>query len=205
VLLELRGELSVVVWKVLRAVLLHERSGDVPDLFSPDVRELLRDEIDRSVPTGETDLRDDLLAATGLLAKSGASAGRKLASHCLRISRWADAQGAPRTALEYLQAASLCDRSDARLALEIGRRCENVEQRARAESWFQRAVGLARRGEDWETYVLAHLAQGDLLAGRGVTPAALASYRRAERRAGRHGLLELHSAATKRLRPPRSA
>lgn len=193
VLQEVHGALGVVLWKVLRAVLLQARASGAPsDHRLPEsvARELV-EQVQEFIPLGAEELRAELLALVRFVAASDPSSGPEIAARCLWVKRWLDAEGSALSALEFLQAAALSDSSDARVALEIGHCCLELSQHARAESWLQRAIGLARRSDDWEAYVRAYLLQGNLLDSRGAGPAAERCYQKATRRAMRHGLDDL--------------
>jgi len=190
ILEEIRSEVGVVLWKSLRSVLLWAEfePGERKSLFDSEAPERRRQEIERSIPSAKAELRGDLAALIPAVERPDEADGDALAAACGRIASWAESSGTPLTALEFLQAASLCAPRNARLALDIGYAVRELGQPARAESWFQRALGLARQVKDWEPYVLAYLAHGRMMMGRGAYPAARQSYIKAVRRAGRQNM-----------------
>lgn len=193
ILEEIRSEVGVILWKSLRSTLLwaevepEERKG----LFDSEASQRRQQEIERSIPAAKADLRRDLTALIPAVESPAEADGEAMAEACERIATWAESSGCPRTALEFLQAGSLCAPRDASLALDVGYAVRELGQPARAESWFQRALGLARQTNDWEPYVLAYLAHGRVMMERGAFPAARESYIKAVRRAGRQNMREM--------------
>jgi hypothetical protein len=111
------------------------------------------------------------------------------------IGRWAAAAGHARSGAELFQlAASVCP-SDAEAALVAGRATRRLADYSRSEVWLQRAIGLARRAEDWRTYADGFLELGTMMRRRGNLPAARRHFKRAYRRALRAGLRDLRAQA----------
>ncbi|HEX8906037.1 MAG TPA: tetratricopeptide repeat protein, partial [Longimicrobiaceae bacterium] len=111
------------------------------------------------------------------------------------VSRWAEDHGLPRTALAFAQSAALAtpDRPGPALAVaQLARR--NAEYR-RAETWFRRALGLARRNGDARHYALASLGLGTLHRQRGDHRAARSWYSRALRISRRRSLWDVRPLA----------
>jgi tetratricopeptide (TPR) repeat protein len=109
------------------------------------------------------------------------------------MSRWAEGH-APATRLAFAQAAALARPGDPRLALSTARLARDAADSARAETWFRRAVKLAR-GKDWEAYVRAFLGLGIMYHRGGNYPAAGVVVGRALRAARRRRLRALQGEA----------
>ncbi len=195
ILEEIRSEVGVLLWKSLRSVLLWAdfETGERQGLFDSEAPDRRRQEIERSIPAAKAELKDELTALIAAVDRPDEADGDALAAACERIATWAENAGTPLTALEFLQAASLCAPRNARLALDIGYAVQGLGQPARAESWFQRALGLARQTKDWEPYVLAYLAHGRMMTEWGAYPAARQSYIKAVRRAARENMREVEA------------
>lgn len=190
VLEEFRNELGMVLWKSLRSVILwsqldaEERDG----LFEEKVAEARKSEIRATVPRGDKELREHLEGLLPVLSDPVGADPDAVGAACMGVAAWAEAQGARKSALEFIQAASLACPADPRFALAIGRSARDLTQYARAEAWFYRAVGLSRQVNDWEAYIRAYLAHGKMLLRKGALPAAERSFIKARRRATRQGL-----------------
>jgi tetratricopeptide (TPR) repeat protein len=107
---------------------------------------------------------------------------------CQRIASWAEGTNAPRTRLEFLQAAALACPSEPSYALAVGRAARDLTHYSRAEAWYQRALGLSRQVGEWEVYVRAYLSHGNMMLRRGAVPAARRSFLKGLRRSRRQGL-----------------
>jgi tetratricopeptide (TPR) repeat protein len=179
----------MLLWKSLRSVLLWADSApaDRKALFPADAGQRRLDEV-ASVLDESDELRVPLEALAEVLAAPEAAKGPELAGACHQVHCWASGADAPRTALEFLQAASLCHPAHAPYALEVGRMARAMGQNARAEAWFQRAIGMSRRAKDWVPYIQAYLDHGRILVAKGALPAARRSYIKALRRSVRQGL-----------------
>jgi tetratricopeptide (TPR) repeat protein len=190
VLEELPSELGMVIWKSLRNVLLwaqvEPRSRE--DLFVENAAERRRAEILSVIPEKESELRASLEGIVPILADSAGADPEAVALACTRLSAWAETKRSSRTALEFMQAASLACPANPRFALAVARGARDLAHYARAEAWFYRTVGLSRQVKDWETYIRAYLAHGKMLLRKGALPAAQSSFIKARRRASRQGL-----------------
>src|SRR5690606_947287 len=70
-----------------------------------------------------------------------------------------------------------------------------LNDHARAEGWFRRAVGLARQSRDWRMYSRSFSGLGNLYTRRGNLPAARRLHTRALRGARRGGMRREQAAA----------
>nr|MDQ3556918.1 tetratricopeptide repeat protein [Gemmatimonadota bacterium] len=192
VLQEVPGELGGLLWQALRAVGLwaavepSERAG----LFRPRAQEQrLADLLALSL---EPALEEPLMALGRVLGPPDGVSAEHVGLACSRIATWAQGRGAQATQTEFSRAAALAHPGDARLALAAGRAIRDQGEYPRAETWYQRAVGLARHAGDWDAYARAYIGLGKVWIARGVYPAARKSLLKAHRAAERHSL---HDAA----------
>ena len=111
------------------------------------------------------------------------------------VARWATAAGHDRTGAEFHQLAATVCPSDSVTALRAGQATRRLADYSRSEIWLQRAIGLARREEDWRTYTESFIELGTMLRRRGSIPAARRHFQRAYRRAVRAGLRDLRAKA----------
>lgn len=149
-------------------------------------------------PATESALRPPLVTIAGALSREAGVTREELASACRKIARWAEEKGLPRTAISFAQAAAVTVPGNARYAYDVGLLCRENAEYPRAETWFRRAIGLARR-KDYETYALAHLGLGNLFRARAKYDAAHYLYRRALRTAIRKGFEEIRIMALHNL------
>jgi tetratricopeptide (TPR) repeat protein len=84
---------------------------------------------------------------------------------------------------------------DAGAAYAVGRMARRRAEYSRAETWFRRAIALARQSGDWQSYALAFSGLGNLYMQRGNFPAARRFHVRALRAARRHSLRQIQGAA----------
>ncbi len=197
VLDEFENELGVLLWKQLRSVLLW---ADVPgaergDLFNEQIGSTRQADILAIVPDELPELREPMEDLLALLNDPVHVEPERIGLACNRIATWAEGEGAPRTALEFLQAASLACPANPRFALSVMRAARDLAQYPRAEAWFHRAVGLARQCRDWDSYIRAYLAHGTMMLRKGALPAARRSFLKGYRRATRQGLKEVRAMA----------
>ena len=91
-------------------------------------------------------------------------------------------------ALRALEDAALAARGSAAAAFWVATLAGRMNDHARAEGWFRRAVGLARQNQDWRLYSQAFSGLGNLYIRRGNLPAARRLHTRALRGARRGGM-----------------
>lgn len=114
-----------------------------------------------------------------------------LADACQGISRWAEAEGLPRTALAYGYAAAVVSPAAPEHAFRVGLLARREADHARAEAWLRRAIGLARRSRDAAVQARALNSLGNLFVRRGDYWHAETAQRKALRLTRRHGLREV--------------
>ncbi|HEX8830411.1 MAG TPA: hypothetical protein VF705_04555 [Longimicrobium sp.] len=136
-------------------------------------------------------LQSDLEVLSTVLRRDWRVEPAALTDAALRVSRWAADLKATRTALMFAQAASAASPQLAPAAFEVGRVAADCGRFTVAETWLRRAVGLARRARDWESYSEALIVLSRLYAGHTSAPdpaRARATALTAARMARRHGL-----------------
>ena len=189
VLDEVHSELGVLLWQCLRDVDLWAGTpAEVRrDLFNPNAIEQRLERI-----AEETDPESSVRTMLDLMARvldgPGAPRPAELSEACESLSRWASDQGWPRTALAFAQRSALAAPELAGPAYLVGMVARRGADYRRAETWFRRALALARRNRDWKYYGLAHLGLANLHMQRGDAPSARARLLRALRAARRYGV-----------------
>lgn len=187
VLEEIQGRTGLLLWEVLRDTLLWVEAA-------PDQREGL-------FAPGAADRRDGMIAAAPpaplvvalralgeIVAAPGTASPTTIADACGAIARWAEGEGAPGTALAFAQSAALLAPTAPAPALAVARLAQRSGDHARAELWYRRATGIARRARAWRVYARSFSGLGTLYRERGNLPSALRFHLRALRGARRGGL-----------------
>jgi tetratricopeptide (TPR) repeat protein len=114
---------------------------------------------------------------------------------CDNIARWAHELGRLGTAVEFGQVASLADRRNAIYAVRTARWLRMRAEYARAWSWFDYGVVVARRENDWQAYCEAYAGIGNLHVQVGNYPRARIAHRRVLRAARRNHLPDMVASA----------
>jgi tetratricopeptide (TPR) repeat protein len=187
VLQEIDGPVGVRLWAALRDVTLW--AGAPPAvrgaLFAPAAAarrlEALAD------TAAEPALEVPLVALAGVVGQPREVRPQTVALMCRRIAAWAEAHGALGTAVAFAQAAALARPRDADAACDVGRLTMAWGSTARAETWFRRTVGVARRARDLDAHARAFVGLGTLLARRGAREAARRHFGKALKAARRGG------------------
>ncbi len=193
ILTEIPGELGVLLWATLRDVMLYlgAPAAERGSLFPADAGESRRAEIKRCGV--DPALWAPLLVVAEMMEAAEEASRARVAHACRALARWAEGE-APATRLAFSQAAALARPGDPRLALATARLARDAADHARAETWFRRAVKLAR-GKDWESYIRAFLGLGVMYYRGGNYPAASVVAGRALRAARRRRLREMEGEA----------
>lgn len=192
---EFPGELGLVLWSCVRDVTLwaavppERREG----LFAPGAAERRLESL--RAAGAEPPLEVALTTLAAVVDTPATTSAEVVTLVCMEVARWARANAAWGTAIAFAQAAALASPEDSAAAYAVGRLALQWGRPARAETWLRRAVGLARRTRDWESYALAHVGLGDVHAGRQARAAARRFYTQAIRAARRHGLLPVRGTA----------
>jgi tetratricopeptide (TPR) repeat protein len=195
VLGEVSGEAGLMLWQSLRDALLWGEASPAARgaLFAPEAETrrmaaLLAAALDAEVET-------PLAALAHVVGNPGAVTEEEVAQACRRIAKWAEGEGLPACALAFAQAAALVTPHDPVAAYQVARLARHRAEHARAESWYRRAVALARQAGDWRTYTQSFLGMGNLYVQRGNFPAATRMLVRALKASDRNSLHELRGAA----------
>jgi tetratricopeptide (TPR) repeat protein len=85
-----------------------------------------------------------------------------VADACAKVAEWASAAGWGETAIQFSEAAAVVDGDSAHRANEAGRITRNHADYARAETWFERGIALARQQRDSIAYTRGHIGCGIL-------------------------------------------
>ena len=195
VLDEVRGPLGFLLWQASRDVSLwavvepEEREG----LFVPGADQSLQSLI-RTAGV-EVQLESPLMTIVRMVGAPEAARPEAVELACQHIALWADQHGYLATAIAFGQAAALSVPMDAGAAYAVGRMARRRAEYSRAETWFRRAVALARQTGDWQSYALAFSGLGNLYMHRGNFPAARRFHVRALRAARRHSLRSIQGSA----------
>jgi tetratricopeptide (TPR) repeat protein len=195
VLDEVPGELGLVLWESLRDVTLWAEAepGVRTGLFRDGAAPVRFERIRAAHP--EMGLELALTTVAALVADPVAALPALLSTVCAEVARWAEERGCTTTALSFAQAAALARPDDAEAALEVGRVALRHGKLVRAESWFRRAVGLARRVGAWAAYTRAYLGLGELLWLRGRADDARRHLLKSVRAARRFGVADVRGEA----------
>ncbi|HEX8691258.1 MAG TPA: hypothetical protein VF746_02360 [Longimicrobium sp.] len=192
ILEEYAGIAGFVLWQSFRDVELSATASLGEELFhrlTVDRRSLIDELEERFTP-----VKPPLLLICELTAAE-APAAAEIAAGCDLIADWSEQQSRLATASEYAQMASLTDPKKAMYAVRAARTLRMRAEWARAWSWFDHAIFLARRSGDWNAYSLACVSLGYLYLERGNFPKARQVLKRALRAALRHHLVEQAGAA----------
>jgi tetratricopeptide (TPR) repeat protein len=167
VLEEIGGPLGMLLFQVARDVFMW---GDTPPreragLFVQRADRALTALI-RAADTGPQ-LKPALRALVRLTHAPEAAQEEQVALACRGVAHWAEQNAHLATAHAFAQCAAVVTPADAALSYEVGGLAQRQGQGVRAETWYRRAVALARRSGDWVTYSSAFVALGDLYMQRG--------------------------------------
>jgi tetratricopeptide (TPR) repeat protein len=195
VLDELSGAAGLVLWQSLRDVTLWagtppaEREG----LFSACAE---RKRIASLLTTSlNPELEQPLGMITAMVGRPGRVSAERVALACRRVAQWAEKHGKLATSLAFAQAAALVCPGDASSAFKVGQIARRRAEYVRAETWFRRAIALARQEADWASYALAFVGLGNLYLQKGNFPSARRLHTRGLRAARRHSLREIQGRA----------
>lgn len=195
VLQEHQGTRALLLWAVVRDVTLWADSP--PErrvgLFAPQA-EAARREALRAARL-EAGLELSLSTLSTVVSHAAQASPAIVSLVCLEVARWAREQGAMGTAVAYAQAAAFAHPEAAPPALAAGQLTVEWGRDRRAETWLRRAIGLARRAGDWESYGTAYVALGEVYERTGRMAAAPRYFLQAARLARRQGYRGLRGEA----------
>ncbi|HEX5725059.1 MAG TPA: tetratricopeptide repeat protein [Longimicrobiaceae bacterium] len=195
VLDEIRGPLGLLLWQSARDVALWAGAEEEArgELFAEGADEWLHRLLRNG--NGEVQLESPLMTVVRMVADPAEARPETVALACQHIASWADGHGHTATAIVFAQAAALAIPLEAGAAYAVGRHARGRAEYARAETWFRRAIALARQTGDWQSYALAFLGLGNIYRQRGNYPAARRFHVRALRAARRHSLRTVQGSA----------
>lgn len=194
ILEEVTGTVGLLLWQSLRDATLWARTPEPWDgLFAPDrerarVQEIACSAVDRG-------LLGPLTTLSRVLGSATPPTPEDVAGACRAVSAWADGQGLLGTALSFAQAAAVVAPGDAAAAYRVGWLARRRAEYSRAETWFRRAIGLARRSKDRQAYAMAHIGLGNLYDKQGRLPQARDKFLTAYRCARRASLRQVQAMA----------
>jgi len=90
-----------------------------------------------------------------------------VASGCDAVAEWSEQQSRLGTAVEFAQVASIADPACPQYAARTARLLKGRAEWDRSTSWYDSAIFIARRVEDWSAYADACCGLGDLHFERG--------------------------------------
>jgi len=188
ILEEIPGKLGLLLWQSVRDVTLWAGTPDEAreGLFTPGAEQQRRTAL--RAAAADPVLEPALAEMAEILSRPRATTGELMARACRRVAEWADERELTATAIAFVQAAALAAPLDADTAYAVARLARRRAEHARAETWYRRAIALARQSGDWSAYSLAFLGLGNLYMQRGSFPPARRLYVRALRAARRHSL-----------------
>lgn len=188
ILEEVKGPLGLLLWQAVRDVV-------VWCSFPPEERDALFVEgadaaLHGLIRTAGADvqLESPLMTVVRMVAQPAEARAEQLELACQHVAHWADQHGYSATSITWAQAAALTVPHDAGAAYAVGRLARRRAEYGRAETWFRRAIALARQSGDWQSYALAFSGLGNLYMQRGNFPVARRLHVRALRAARRHSL-----------------
>lgn len=185
---EIPGEMGIVLWQALRDVTLWAScpADGLDRLFAPGAE---RNRLGPAVAAStDRELEPPLQTLVALVREPERVPPQRVALACMQICQWADEHGALATALAFAESAAGAAPGDGGMACAAGRLARRRGDYARAETWYLRAVTLARQSGDWAPYVDALIGLGRIKLQRGGLRRAARRYGRALRAARRHGL-----------------
>ena len=162
--------------------------GGIFSGYDPDLDDLMREALPGPAQTFAKLIQNP--------ASCGAS---ELAQACREVSEWARDEGFPLVEQEFAEAVHYLAPDDPDSALFAGRAARHAGVFERAEQWYKRAVGLARRHGDKHARVLALIRSGTLAEQRGDTERAKGLHVGAWKAAKRHKLRKLGAYARHEL------
>jgi tetratricopeptide (TPR) repeat protein len=192
---EFPGATGLILWQSIRDVTLWadtppaERAG----LFSAGAE---RNRIAALLSaTLDVELEQPLGLITAMVGQPGRVSAERVALSCRRIAQWAENNGHLATALAFAQAGAVTCPGNAAAAFKVGQIARRRAEYVRAETWFRRAIALARQEGDWTSYSLGFAGLGTLYMQRGNFPKARQFHLRRLRAAKRHGLRDVMAGA----------
>lgn len=157
-------------------------------LWSGAVSAAVRDRRAHALREASTELVGPLQVFGALSDRPAGVTAAELIQACQTVANWAEGHGLTETAVHFSEAAAAVEPFSPALANLAARICRRAGYRARAELWYERAIGLARTSQNVSEYIAAHLGVGSMLRDAGEHTKALPLIKRAGLTAKRAGL-----------------
>jgi tetratricopeptide (TPR) repeat protein len=172
ILSEVAAPLGVLLWEAYRDTMAWIKTPGErrPRLFAEGALQWRRIEINREV--GPERIRGTLLSLAAILDGQRDTSPDDVLQACQALATWADDCGNPATRFAFTQLAALADPTTAKLALETGKQARDLAEYPCAETWLRKAVRVARRTKDWDSYLWSYAALAILYARLGNYPAS---------------------------------
>jgi tetratricopeptide (TPR) repeat protein len=195
ILEEQQGVVGLALFGAYRDVMVWLRASEKrkPTLFPAASWKARRVQLSR-LP-GSLSIREALLSLIAITEGGGVGELDVVAKACVEIASWAESVPAPATRLSFTQAAALASPTSARLALDAGKQARDLADYARSETWIRRAIRIARRTRDWETYLWSYIALAILYMRLGNYPASHAVTERVLRASRHHRMKDMEGLA----------
>jgi tetratricopeptide (TPR) repeat protein len=92
---------------------------------------------------------------------------RSVAAACAEVATWAESLALNETALQFAEAAAAVEPHNPEWANLTGRMARKLTEWARADQWYERAIGLARQSRNRREWFYAHLGAGTTAYSQG--------------------------------------
>jgi tetratricopeptide (TPR) repeat protein len=188
-LTEVSGPIGVLLWGTYRDTMAWLKTAPKkrPALFADGSWRERRLAIDQLSHVDEK-VRAALLKLAGLSSDEGPANSEQVACASLALAAWADEHNLLATRLAFTQLAALAIPTNPKLTLETGKLARELALYPKAESWLRKAIRVARRTKDWDTYIWSYIALAVLYMRLGNHPASQALTERVLRTAKHHRL-----------------
>lgn len=166
ILEEVGGALGLLLWQRVRDVVLWSKFLPLGGggLFDT------RNDVPFKLPAHRVDaaLASALEALSKIVTEGDRVTAQEVADACSEVREWALRDSLSWTAAYFAEAAAATRPLDPMFPVYAGRVARTQAQFPRGAQWFKRAIGLARRSEKWDVYIIAllGLAQLETLRGR---------------------------------------
>jgi len=192
---DLPDDAALLFWQAFSDTELWARSDSRGDLFQTSAeREEARQRAIAGLDNGlYGEAKPHLLTLLGVVA--GEENAEHVADACFQLSAWFEGRGQIRCSVVFALAAYFTFPGRASLAVRVARLVRVLAEYPRGISWFDYAIYLARRSNDWSAYTAALAGLGNLYFYVGNLPRARQFHRRCLRASRRNHLPEMVGAA----------
>lgn len=193
------GAAGLLFWQSFRDVELWSISHDRNGLFPPHQAGYRKSAIAALDSDRYGEAKPHLLILAEVLCASESIEALRIGEACAGLAGWFEGQGLLDCAVEFALAAYLSNPDQAGFAVRVARLSRMLAEYPRATSWFDYAIYLARRSEDWQAYAEAFAGLGNLYFQVGNLPRARYLHRRCLKVSSRNHLGEMVGAACHNL------